>query len=39
MTHFERIKSMSEEEIAEKILTGISKDICDYCPCPHFEMR
>ena len=34
MTHFERIKSMSEEEIAEKILTGISKDICDYCSCP-----
>lgn len=37
MTHFERIKSMSEEEIAEKILIGISKDICDYCPCPDYK--
>ena len=34
MTHFERIKYMSEEEIAEKILIGISKYVCDYCPCP-----
>ena len=34
MTHFERIKYMSEEEIAEKILIGISKSVCDYCLCP-----
>ena len=34
MTHFERIKYMSEEEIAEKILIGISKVVCDYCLCP-----
>lgn len=34
MTHFERIKYMSEEEIAEKILIGISKNVCDYCPRP-----
>lgn len=32
MTNFERIKYMTEKEIAEKILIGISKDVCDYCP-------
>ena len=31
MTNFERIKHMTEREIAEQILIGISKDVCDYC--------
>lgn len=31
MTNYERIKSMSVEEMATAILNGISSDQCDYC--------
>lgn len=31
MTNYERIKSMSVEEMATAILNGISSDPCDYC--------
>ena len=31
MTNYERIKSMSIEEIATAIYKGISSDPCDYC--------
>ena len=31
MTNFERIKQMSIEDIANKILSYISSDPCDYC--------
>lgn len=31
MTNYERIKSMSIEEIAMAIYNGISSDPCDYC--------
>ena len=31
MTNFERIKQMSIEDIANKILSCISSDPCDYC--------
>lgn len=32
MTNYERIKNMSVEEMAQRILDGISSDPCDYCP-------
>lgn len=31
MTNYDRIKSMSAEEIATAIYNGISSDLCDYC--------
>ena len=31
MTNYDRIKSMSAEEIATDINSGISSDPCDYC--------
>ena len=31
MTNYDRIKSMSAEEIATAIYNGISSDPCDYC--------
>lgn len=31
MTNYDRIKSMSAEEIATAIYSGISSDPCDYC--------
>lgn len=31
MTHFERLKTLSAEEFAKSIITGISSDPCDYC--------
>ena len=31
MTNYERIKNMSVEEMAQRILDGISSDPCDYC--------
>ena len=31
MTNYDRIKSMSAEEIATAIYNGISSDSCDYC--------
>ena len=31
MTNYDRIKSMSDEEIATAIYSGISSDPCDYC--------
>ena len=32
MTNYERIKNMSVEEMAQRILDGISSEPCDYCP-------
>lgn len=31
MTNYERIKNMTVEKMASKILKGISSDPCDYC--------
>ena len=31
MTNYERIKNMSVEEMAQRILDGISSDPCAYC--------
>lgn len=31
MTNYERIISMTPEELAEVIRNGISSDACDYC--------
>lgn len=31
MTNADRIRAMSDEELAEEIYKGSSSDICDYC--------
>ena len=37
MTNYERVKSMSVEEMASNILKGISSDVCDYCSYNSYE--
>lgn len=36
MTNGDRIRSMSNEELAEWIRNGISSDACDYCQYNNF---
>lgn len=37
MTNYERIISMTPEELAEVIRNGISSDVCDYCKHNNFH--
>ena len=37
MTHFEEIKAMDIESLAEVIRNGISSDACDYCKHNNFH--
>lgn len=37
MTNYEKIKSMSVEEMANAIVKGVSSDPCDYCEAYAYE--
>lgn len=36
-TNADRIRAMSDEELAEWMLNGISADPCDYCPQNNYD--